>query len=373
MSVQEQSQRQYRAFLFIGAIAIYVLGALQIKQSHHSPATSNGSKTIFPSSSSSMFTNLRPHESKTNPTQLSNAAAADVYTSNNAKSPNEYEETSNGFVTMEITKTTAITKDNADIENNTPAHETSNNKILYGHMHISNTSGLALLDLLAGRYDRVCSNSASSRDFDHNFTSMDCPDGTDVPPNTGDWNNNLEECDYVSSQKRFRWWIDTHTWDHRPIEMHLPCRDPIDMLVSHCFTGEQPKGWDCKPGITVPEIDEQIFRCLGKGDNSILDKQFGLKFLRLLKNREANATVKCYDDDQTLDHYVDYMDQRLEHREPIVQINMCRASNPYQAAAACLYEDENLRAKVKRRLLNYYYYFKYCQRCLPTSNNLFSP
>ena len=153
--------------------------------------------------------------------------------------------------------------------------------------------------------------------------------------------------------------------------MHLPCRDPIDMLVSHCFTGEQPKGWDCKPGITVPEIDEQIFRCLGKGDNSILDKQFGLKFLRLLKNRESNATVKCYDDDQTLDNYVDYMDQRLEHREPIVQINMCRASNPL-AAASCLYEDENLRAKVKRRLLNYYYYFKYCQRCLPTSNNLFS-
>ena len=245
--------------------------------------------------------------------------------------------------------------------------------IIYGHVHIAKTAGSSLLDVLAGKYDRVCSNKSSSREFNATFKHKRCKDGHEwhqyQPKKFLDY---LDQCDYVSAEFKSPFWYETE-WN-RTMELHIPCKDPLNMLMSNCFwprgvdrEKNKVRGFDCSPEKTTDKnLEIQIRRCLG-GQNGLLEQRFSEKFVK--KARQNGITMKCFDNDDTFDAYQDYMDPRLKHRDNPIEINMCwpRLRN---RDTECIWKDEELQARVIRILLHNYYYFRYCKDCLFSPDNL---
>lgn len=67
----------------------------------------------------------------------------------------------------------------------------------------------------------------------------------------------FEDCDWISQEDGWSFWKQFESWD-QPIELHVPCRDPMDHLLSMCkFRFGQERRFNCS-GDVIKEAD----RCL---------------------------------------------------------------------------------------------------------------
>ena len=291
-----------------------------------------------------------------------------------AETQEETETENDDLAIIEAAETQEETEtENDDLAIMEAAETKADKGIIYGHVHIAKTAGSSLLDVLAGKYDRVCSNKSSSREFNATFKHKRCKDGHEwhqyQPKKFLDY---LDQCDYVSAEFKSPFWYETE-WN-RTMELHIPCKDPLNMLMSNCFwprgvdrAKNKVRGFDCSPEKTTDKnLETQIRRCLG-GQNGLLEQRFSETFVK--KARQNGITMKCFDNDDTFDAYQDYMDPRLKHRDNPIEINMCwpRLRN---RDTECIWKDEELQARVIRILLHNYYYFRYCKDCLFSPDNL---
>eukprot|EP00960_Hanusia_phi_P048184 758811-Hanusia_phi.AAC.1 len=66
-----------------------------------------------------------------------------------------------------------------------------------------------------------------------------------VPPGIMD-EIGFEDCDWISHEVDAKWWKRFEGWP-LPLELHIPCRDPIEHLLSQCnYLGKMP---DCCQGV----------------------------------------------------------------------------------------------------------------------------
>ena len=126
--------------------------------------------------------------------------------------------------------------------------------LTFGHIHMAKTAGTNLNGEFAAKYERICGNKGYSFDaFQTNERRRKSGNLDSVANIEGDtitkvyqsgWNRGrvplsmmqergFEDCDWISAEEDWTFWKQFADWD-LPIEIHVPCRDPIDHLLSQC-------------------------------------------------------------------------------------------------------------------------------------------
>jgi hypothetical protein len=191
------------------------------------------------------------------------------------------------------------------------------------------TAGTSINGIAANKFERVCGHKGYSYDAFHDNEKeaeivatggmVEPHDRSRVFVQTME-DIGYEDCDYVSNEINYEWWIhrfgDKH-FHQTPMEMHVPCRDPIDHLMSQCNYdgGNAVKTQLACDAATDEEYFASVRKCfvfLNERYNHDLEKHFD---------------VKCYDFKNQFSGYVDYLSERLEDRRYETQEYVRRETN----------------------------------------------
>ena len=118
---------------------------------------------------------------------------------------------------------------------------------------------------------------------------------------------------------------------------------------------------DCSNG--TASVLEQVGRCIYW--NNV---RFDMALLE-----EPNIHTKCFDYKQTFSTYMDYMKPKLQPRRITAKYAFHANNKKRDKGAECIWKDPALVAAVKKHLLDTYDYYKFCDRCLGTANDITSP
>lgn len=229
--------------------------------------------------------------------------------------------------------------------------------VVYGHIHIAKTAGTSLNGELAVHYERICGHKGYSFDyFHHNLRLKNATRGQwkrgKVDPKEME-EIGFEDCDWISQESIWTFWEQFENW-FVPMELHVPCRDPVDHLMSQCnFRGIN---FECDR-----DPVESVQKC------TVAMQRFSLK----LETEYKNITLKCFDDSYTFSKYIKYMDERLQKRR-IQSSYVFRSTNkPRKKEQECIWNNTGLQEEVKAHLINSHDYYEYCNRCIGSENDLF--
>lgn len=143
-------------------------------------------------------------------------------------------------------------------------------KIIYGHVHMAKTAGTSLNGELAARYERVCGHKGYSYDAFQVNKRRNSSQGNKVVDGLSKLNKGYsrsrvspsvmseigyEDCDYISHETGWSFWPHTFQKWFFPMELHVPCREPISHLMSMC--NQRNMTFDC-----TKDIVGQSKRCL---------------------------------------------------------------------------------------------------------------
>ena len=169
-----------------------------------------------------------------------------------------------------------------------------------------------------------------------------------------------ENCDYISLEANWTVWNRMDgIWN---FELHVPCRDPLDHLLSQC--NFKNRSFDCQ----ADNVRKEIQSCFVKPD------RFHPKMVRKHRPHFKNHSVKCFNP-IPVEPYMAYMDERLQHKR-IPATYMHRGTNKKRhKERECLYHENNteIANKVTQYLVQKVPYYRWCHQCLrdPDMNLLF--
>jgi hypothetical protein len=112
---------------------------------------------------------------------------------------------------------------------------------------MAKTGGSYINRFFANKFERVCGNKGHSS-FYYKVNEMNKKNGNNSKegPMTMNVFQNLsmmfdkigfEDCDFISMEVHFSFWNNNFpggNFYHVPIELHVPCRDPVDHMMSSC-------------------------------------------------------------------------------------------------------------------------------------------
>eukprot|EP00956_Cyclotella_meneghiniana_P013038 scaffold18620_cov35-Cyclotella_meneghiniana.AAC.1 len=123
--------------------------------------------------------------------------------------------------------------------------------ILFGHVHMAKTGGTSLNGILANKFEHVCGHKGYS--YDAYQDNERYKNRTDSAPSTlaegESWTRSrvnpvvmnavgYEDCDYISNESNWQFWAKRFGGEGGfhgvPMELHVPCRDRIEHLMSMC-------------------------------------------------------------------------------------------------------------------------------------------
>jgi len=164
------------------------------------------------------------------------------------------------------------------------------------------------------------------------------------------------DCDYISEERSWEFWPSiSKVFDPIPVELHVPCRDPIDHLMSQC--NHIDRKFDCTSSDLLSETTSCFAGVLTRFNNSLLNTD--------------NLIVFCYDYNLQFTDYTDYITPKLQKKR-IQSEYVHRESNlPRNKTAECIWKDPILVDKVKDILMTFAYY-DFCNQCIGSADDLFS-
>jgi len=242
--------------------------------------------------------------------------------------------------------------------------------ITYGHIHMAKTGGTTVNLMLASRYERVCGHKGYSYDrYQSNaqaarqhvnqvgaLKSIGFPNKFSrarVPPAMMDeigW----EDCDYISHEVQAGWWIKTFAKWGTPVELHLPCRDPIDHLLS--MANHNSRSFNCTAKSLWDEIS-RILILLDRWDNKLL--------------KVPNFHVKCVKFESQFTDYMERMSTVLQTRFMVVeQVHQLATNKPRNTKKECLLTDFRVQQVVRTLMVERLPYYQFCNKCLNSSDNV---
>lgn len=235
--------------------------------------------------------------------------------------------------------------------------------VIYGHVHIAKTAGTSLNGMLALNFERVCGHKGYSHDFTNFNKRGSQPDiisdrygeGFDrgrVPFWIMD-EEGFEDCDYISQERSAEWWTRFSKWDV-PVELHVPCREPIDHLMSLCnYFGHR---FRCNLSIEL-----EMRPCL---------KHMGRYSDEL--TRTPNLIVKCYSTSKQFTGYYDYVAKMLQRKRITSEYKFRAMNEPRKLDDECIWRPENadLKQRIERTLVESYDYYRFCNRCIGSKDDL---
>ena len=253
---------------------------------------------------------------------------------------------------------------------------------IFAHIHLAKTAGTELNGYMASKFERVCGHKGYTYDYYQYNDRVNRTGRTEVnhwsggkdslstgDPNSGQGYNRgriapkfmteigFEDCDWISHEADKRFWVknfkDKKRW---PLEFHVPCREPFELLMSQCNYMERQ--FDC----SSTNLKMEITKCLpGRGQ---------IRYSPIL---HTLGDVKCFDP-IPVEKYVDYMGNILQPRRLEVP-HVHRSSNQRRNRdVECIWKDENTHvAKQVMDILMKDPYYSFCMNCTGTTNDLFAP
>jgi len=266
------------------------------------------------------------------------------------------------------------------------------NDVTYGFLHAAKTGGSTINKILAIRYERVCGNKGHSQNIlekrrqqiilkesqsvlpeekiptrtEKKLRHKMIKNQTIVMEENGinkSFMYNLEEigfhdCDYVELEAHAKIWKELFGAWHRPLELHVPCRDPISHLMSMC--NHRQLEFTCEP----TNFTKQVDNCVS-----------GRNRFRFQELKHPNIHLKCFNSPNKINEYLEYMRGRLQEKEVYApELNYPEYIPTRNAENDCIwkatksYQEEILKyLKEESALKNYY---SFCDSCLKSVNDL---
>lgn len=240
-------------------------------------------------------------------------------------------------------------------------------QMMVGLIHMAKTGGTNLNSRLANKYERVCGNKGWSFDVYQrtvrdklrkaNLTSVR-KGGYPVYNRTNMRKWGFENCDLVSEELSHGFWLSHFSNWPLPVQIHLPCRDPVEHLMSQC--NHKYKKFTCPPSPAGrDEVRTAVLHCL-------LERSLERFSVKLTQQFD----VKCFDC-QRQDDYVAYLDANVLVRRKIPVENTHYHSNiPRNRTAECIWQDASLQQQVRSFMIDEYEYYRFCNRCIGSSDDL---
>eukprot|EP00978_Attheya_sp_CCMP212_P044817 scaffold323596_cov53-Attheya_sp.AAC.3 len=229
---------------------------------------------------------------------------------------------------------------------------------------MAKTGGTSINGIFANRFERICGDKGYSYDaFGNNERAKKDPPGMNkFNRDTVQYNTmneiGYENCDYLSHEIDWQWWVNNfgnRTFHGIPMELHVPCRDPIDHIMSQC----NHKGRMLKCDAASDEEFFSSIKMCFKGWDSRYNNELRKHF-----------DVKCYDFRKQFTTYHNYMSERLQPRRlvstPFVKKDTNRQRNK---TSECIWERPDLLEKATHYLLNQTYY-QFCNDCIGSEDDI---
>jgi len=246
--------------------------------------------------------------------------------------------------------------------------------VLYGHLHMAKTGGTSLNGDLACGFERVCGHKGYSYDayqLEVRKAAGFSPYANYGRPHSGNYKHaeedkiGYEDCDFISKEVNWAFWKQFQNWSI-PLQLHVPCRKPIDLLMSMC--NFRKFRFNC----SRPAVAQVDYCSLVVGPSDGGDSQYWFdRWNRALRNA-TNTFVKCYRFEDQFTRYVPHMRSLLQKKRfpadfKFVKMNRKRKDE-------CIYAPENagLRASVVKYLLERWDYNQFCYECIGSEDDLFA-
>ncbi len=234
--------------------------------------------------------------------------------------------------------------------------------VIFGHIHMARTAGSSLNWNLSNHFERVCGNKGYSYDA--------YIKGTDVKQANIVKSIGFEDCDYISMEADPDFWFQFDHFHNTPMELHVPCREPIDYLMSLCnyeMVRGRAQAFDCddlSSNSSNEEIADTVNVCLrfiGRFDNKLTKLQ--------------HVQLKCFDFKQQFKSYIDYMGTKLQARRFVADEPKKQVKTPWprHKDKECIWKDEGLKRRVEEYLVSEVPYFRYCKACVGSENDVTRP
>jgi hypothetical protein len=251
---------------------------------------------------------------------------------------------------------------------------------VYGHVHVTKTAGSTLNGRMAAQFDNVCGHKGYSLDFyqaqavvekhirDDGIWKLEERTGdlvdksypkfsrTRVPLKVMD-EIGYENCDYISLEVPWQRWNERFEDWPFPVELHVPCRDPLAHLMSRC--NHKKNAFNCSTDESV--LRKEIKKCMSAEGN-------GIRFHTTLTEQ---FSTKCFDA-MSIDDYIKYMAPKLRERRWQMEY-VHRTTNQYRnKTAECIWDEANevSRNMVLDLLHREDHLVKFCDRCMGTEDDL---
>ncbi len=148
-----------------------------------------------------------------------------------------------------------------------------------------------------------------------------------------------------------------------PLEMHVPCRDPIDHLMSQCNYAE-PTGKFVKQDLACDAATEEEYFASVRECFVYVNERYN-------HDLEEHFDMKCYDFKNQFGGYLDYLSERLEDRRYEAEEYVRRETNdPRDKESECIWKRPDLLEKTRTYLINNIDYYGFCNKCLGTENEI---
>jgi hypothetical protein len=266
-----------------------------------------------------------------------------------------------------------------NVELKAPSPHSSSNRTnpIYGHLHIAKTAGSSINGNLSMHFERVCGNKGYSYDaFQTNerakiqgpsqLMKRNAAVRVDsyskiyrnksrgrVPPELMD-EIGYEDCDWVSMERSWEDWQTLFQDWSIPLELHVPCREPIDHIMSQC--NHRLIKFDCN--LSHKAMIRQINDCLG-----------GYVKRRYNRKLETAFTVKCFDFKKT-DEYMKWVGEHLQRKRITANYNFRQTNAPRHKDSECVWTRNDVRQVIEEYLLETVDYYAFCDKCIGSEKDL---
>lgn len=246
--------------------------------------------------------------------------------------------------------------------------------ILFGHLHMAKTGGTTLNGIMANRFERVCGNKGYSYDAylanerakeailaaNDESIKLSSKFGHDRVKKSTIYEIGFEDCDYISTEEENpQWWIDNfgdgRFHNGTVMELHVPCRDPIDHLMSQCNYFHHAIDCDAENDEDFYKSIEKCYVYLGRYSHRL----------------RHHFDVKCFDFHQEFTTYVDLMAKELQERRFVAEPYIKRETNrPRNKASECIWGRQDLIEKAREYLIENVEYYQFCDECIGSEDDL---
>lgn len=232
--------------------------------------------------------------------------------------------------------------------------------VMYGHVHVAKTGGTSINGMFANKFERVCGHKGYSYDAytDNERAKRGKVKKYRVKPKQMN-EIGYENCDYVSNEVNWEFWInkfDDSKFHGIQMELHVPCRERIDHLMSQC--NFKKLDLDCD----APS-DEYFFESV--------DKCFTFLKDRYQHDLKDHFDVKCFDFKKQFTTYTQYMSDKLQPRRLVSEPFIKRETNrPRNITHECIWEKPDLLEKTNAYLLDHVPYYQFCDACMGSEQEI---